>query len=178
LEIESPTDDFEPWLLTGTIVHGAGHVARFERNRVIACSGNWDVELTGQTLTFRRKLGDIVLQLGLAPSELRVERLDLLWPSGVRIAIEASGAITMSNLKHTGRNASAKQIVMRDNTYISTGGISGAMTMVGFGAGINVGNLEFSGNSIAVNAGVADLASMLDVRALLSEDMLACEGAG
>jgi hypothetical protein len=173
LEIQASGDDFQPWVLSGAFVHGAGHIARFDRNTVVACSGNWDVQLSGHDLTFRAGPADIVLQLGLFPTELRIQRLDLRWPSGVRFTIDNAGTICMENLRNTATNTSAGRIVLRDNLIVAAQTGPAAFNLVNIDApGGHIGTMEFGGNRIFMSSGVADLSSLLSLRNLLSEDQL------
>lgn len=173
LDVELPPGSaYEPWRLNGSIVHGAGHVARFEGNQVVACSGNWDVELVGKRLTFRQRRGAVMLQLGLGPDEIRIERLDLVWPSGVRLQIDAEGSIVLENLRHTARRNSAGRIVMRENTFVAGGPGGPSVQLFGFGGGARVEELTFTKNTASMQGGVVDLMTLVGIADLLSVDML------
>lgn len=174
LRIDAAVDDLEPWSLSGVLVHGAGEVARFEQNRVIACSGNWDVELAGKLLTFRPKHGEIVLELALGSDELGINRLQLAWPSGVRLTVDRSGDVVMENLRNTANNNELGRISFSKNTIAMSGEPRPEMQLVvmsGTG-GARIGEMNLSGNEISGFGGVADLASFANVSAFLSDDML------
>ncbi|MDB6132528.1 MAG: hypothetical protein JWM59_771 [Verrucomicrobiales bacterium] len=118
LRFDANSDPDEPWNLTGSLSDGAGAVVHFERNNVLACSGNWDVELEGQLLTFRRGARNIVLQLKLEPDQIVINLLNLKWPSGFGLKINSKGRLEMENLKHSEYNNTLNYISY-DNVTIS-----------------------------------------------------------
>jgi len=175
LEIHAGRDRLESWTLSGTLTHGAGTVARFDRNDIIACSGNWDVELAGTHLAFRTAPGQVVLMLSLEPDELAIERLDLRWPSGFSLYVEASGDITLDNLRHTGSGNSGNNWVLRDNRIVAAGSTGKSrFHLLGSGMATNtiLSDLELSGNVVVHRGGLADLQTLVDVAQFLSADML------
>jgi hypothetical protein len=158
--------------MTGVLAHGAGTVARFSKNRLVACSGNWDVELSGQHLTFRVGKGAIVLRLALQPHELAVEQLAFVWPSGLSLTINHSGDLFIDNLHHTGLGNTGQRWTFRGNTIKASGaGRGGSPRLVHLSG--HVADLTMDSNVILSSSGVADFSSLANVEDFISADMLA-----
>jgi hypothetical protein len=112
--IDTSDDTLEPWMLSGSLFHGRGNIVRFERNEVLSCSGNWDVELTGRDLTFRCRPRGVVLQLRFSATEIAIERLNLEWASGVTMSIGPDGALCMMGLSHSAYRNRANRVVFKN----------------------------------------------------------------
>jgi hypothetical protein len=175
LTVEAGADTFESWTLSGALTHGQGQVARFERNRVVACSGNWDVELQGTSLTFRAGPGKIVLELSLEPDQLGIQRLDFQWPSGFRLRVDTAGEMRLDNLRHTGRGTSGTNWVFRGNKVIAAGTVHASpapLVHLGGPRGGTWDGFSMSDSTVVHFGGIADLSSLVKIDGFLSEDML------
>jgi len=78
--IEAPTQSQEPFLLSGifTDVRGKPTLV-IENNEWRATTWSWDVEVVGNSITIREKLGKVQLVLkAVPPHTLVVEKLDMM----------------------------------------------------------------------------------------------------
>lgn len=106
IKIHGTDDPLTPWLLSGAFHDGATCYVKFEKSEVIASTDNWDVEFVGSVLTIRSALGRTVLQLGFEDDALAILALDLVWPSGFRIALNSAGGLCFENLGEASLQAS------------------------------------------------------------------------
>jgi len=160
LQIEGSTDEDElaPWTLSGTLVHGNGVIAKFERNEILVSSDNWDVEVAGPLLTFRRRKGSIALQLRFQPDSIAIVRLHLIWPSGLELIVNADGDIEMLNLGFTPR------VVIRGCQIVGQGSHNTAASSfkaIQIAPGARIGNIEISKTSVNISHGTVDLGQLI-----------------
>lgn len=82
LGLHYPTDPHEPALLTAYLTDPSGKdVLAIDQNEWTIRSDVWDAEVTGTTITIKRKLREIILRLTLNPddSALELDRLEMTY---------------------------------------------------------------------------------------------------
>lgn len=92
LGLHYPTDPHEPALLTAYLTDPSGKdVLAIDQNEWVIRSDVWDAEVTGTTITIKRKLRGIILRLTLNPddSALELDRLEMTY-CGVSLRCGAS----------------------------------------------------------------------------------------
>ncbi|WP_234454691.1 hypothetical protein [Pseudomonas sp. LAM2023] len=79
LAIRPPINQGEPFRLSGQFSSENGKITlKIEDNEFSVYEENWDVEVSGTRITFRRSLGDIALRIRLVPpTSLVIEKMDM-----------------------------------------------------------------------------------------------------
>lgn len=79
LAIRPPIEPGLPFRLSGQFSNEKGEITlKIEDNEFRVYEENWDVEVSGPKITFRRGLGDIALRIRLMPpTAIAVERMDM-----------------------------------------------------------------------------------------------------
>ena len=79
LAIRPPLESGSPFRMSGTFSNEKGEITlRIDDNVFSVHEENWDVEVSGTKITFRRALGDVALRIRLMPpSAIAIERMDM-----------------------------------------------------------------------------------------------------
>ncbi|WP_125719313.1 hypothetical protein [Pseudoalteromonas rubra] len=96
LSVDPPEFKHGPFIINAYMSDREGNeLLRIERNEWKSRSENWDVEVVGNRITIRKKLGDIALVIrSEPPNKLIFERVNMLF-KGVKISCKDSEHITV-----------------------------------------------------------------------------------